>query len=123
MSIKVLTAGFIAASVGLNVYQFMTNRGLKEILSANGISTEDKCAILRKAAEGLEDDLTNIKANLNTLIDDITSGKVKSADIGERVMDIYRKASKEAPAAEVVEKPADAEVDDVTDPAKPATDK
>ena len=126
MSMKVIAAAIAAGSVGLNVYQFMTNRGLKAILASHGISTEDKCAILRKAAASLEDDLSNIKANLNTLIDDITSGKVAAADIGERVMDIYRKASKEAPVKEAVKDAVDTAaeaVKDAVDTVTPTADK
>lgn len=103
MSLKIIFCAITAVSIGANAYQFLTNRGLKKMLADSGVSTENKCAILKKAVEGLEGDLTSLKADLNTLIDDITAGKVAPADIGDRVMDIYRKASKEKEAA----KPAD----------------
>ncbi|MNX82308.1 hypothetical protein D3C86_1140330 [compost metagenome] len=95
MSLKIVVCGIAAISIGANAYQFLTNRGLKKMLADVGVSTEDKCAILKKAVADLEGDLTNIKGDLNTLIDDITAGKVAPADIGERVMEVYRKASKE----------------------------
>lgn len=126
MSLKVASTLFVAASVGLNVYQYMTNRGLKAILSSNGISTDDKCEILRKAVSSLEDDLSSLKSDLNELIDGITSGKVPASDIAERVMDIYRKASKEAPVAEAVKDVVDATADaakDAVDAVAPSTDK
>lgn len=106
MSLKIAFCAIAAASIGANVYQFMTNRGLTKMLNESGVSTENKCAILKKAVEGLEGDLTSLKADLNTLIDDITAGKVAPADIGDRVMDIYRKASKEKEAAKPAEGPA-----------------
>lgn len=103
MSLKIAVCAIAAVSLGANAYQFLTNRGLKKMLDDSGVATDNKCAILKKAVEGLEDDLTSLKADLNALIDDITAGKVAPADIGERVMEVYRKASKEKADA----KPAD----------------
>lgn len=100
MSLKIAVCAIAAVSLGANAYQYLTNRGLKKMLADSGVSTDDKCAILRKAVSELEGDLSSLKADLNTLIDDITAGKVAPADIGERVMEVYRKASKEAPKAE-----------------------
>jgi hypothetical protein len=118
MSLKIAFAAVAAVSVGANVYQFLTNRGLKTMLAEKGISTSDQCAILKKAVDGLEGDLSSLKGDLNTLIDDITAGKIAPADIGERVMDIYRKASKEAqPAPE-----AAADAAPKSDEAAPASD-
>jgi DNA-binding transcriptional regulator YbjK len=95
MSLKIAVCALAAVSLGANAYQYLTNRGLKKMLNDSGISTENKCAILKKAVSELEGDLSALKADLNTLIDDITAGKVAPADIGERVMEVYRKASKE----------------------------
>lgn len=106
MSLKIAVCAFAAVSLGANAYQFLTNRGLKKMLSEAGVSTENKCAILKKAVEGLEGDLTSLKADLNSLIDDITAGKVAPADIGERVMEVYRKASKEKEEAKPAQGPA-----------------
>lgn len=98
---KVIIAAVASLSVGLNAYLWFQNRGLKVMLRDAGKSTEDKCAILKKAADSLTDDLGSLKKDLNDLIDDITAGKVPGDSIAERVMSIYRKASEQPkPAAE-----------------------
>lgn len=106
MSLKAIVCAVAAVSLGANAYQFLTNLGLKKMLNDSGVSTDNKCAILRKAVDELEGDLTSLKSDLNALIDDITAGKVAPADIGERVMDVYRKASKEKAAEPTPEAPA-----------------
>jgi hypothetical protein len=106
MSLKIAVCAIAAVSLGANAYQFLTNRGLKKMLNDSGVSTANKCEILKKAVEGLEGDLSSLKADLNTLIDDITAGKVAPNDIGERVMNIYRKASKDKEEAKPAEGPA-----------------
>jgi DNA-binding transcriptional regulator YbjK len=108
MSLKIAFCAIAAVSLGANAYQYLTNRGLKKMLNDSGISTESKCAILKKAVADLEGDLTSLKADLNVLIDDITSGKISAADIGERVMEVYRKASKEKEAAKAADADAKA---------------
>lgn len=123
MSLKIILAAVAAVSVGGNVYQFLSNRGLKQILAEKGISTSDQCAILKKAVEGLEGDLTSLKSDLNALIDDITAGKIAPADIGERVMDIYRKASKEVEQAAEAAADAAPKSDEVLTPEKPDAEK
>lgn len=128
MSLKIAVAAVAAVSLGANAYQFLTNRGLKQMLADKGVSTDDQCAILKKAVAGLEGDLTSLKGDLNSLIDDITAGKIAPADIGERVMDIYRKASKEVEqaaeaAADAVTKSAEAPTAPDADAAKPTSTK
>lgn len=98
---KAIFAAVASISVGVNAYLWFQNRGLKVMLRDAGKSTEDKCAILKKAADSLTEDLGALKKDLNELIDDITAGKVPGNDIAERVMAIYRKASEQPkPAAE-----------------------
>jgi len=106
MSLKIIVSAIAAISVGANAYQFLTNRGLTKMLNDKGVSTDNKCEILKKAVSSLEGDLSSLKEDLNTLIDDITAGKVAPAVIGERVMEIYRKASKEKATAEPTEVPS-----------------
>jgi len=113
MLARTLIAGVAAASVGLNVYQWFTNRGLKVMLRDAGVSTEDKCKILKKAMDQMTGEYDTLKKGLGDLIDDITAGKIPNDQIGERVLDLYRKASKadakptqEAPKDDAPETPA-----------------
>lgn len=129
MSLKIAVCAIAAISLGANAYQYLTNRGLKKMLNDSGVSTDSKCAILKKAVADLEGDLTSLKADLNVLIDDITAGKVAPADIGERVMEVYRKASKEKEATAPIDpdakapeapKSAEAAAADIPNTEKPA---
>jgi hypothetical protein len=102
---KIAVAGLAAVSIGLNVYQYMNNRGLKLLLATKGVSTVDQCDILKRAVSELEGEVSGLKAELNLLIDDITAGKVAPNDVPERIMNIYRKASKAPEGAAPAESP------------------
>lgn len=110
MFAKTVFVGLAAISVGANVYQFLTNRGLKKMLSDAGVSTEDKCKVLKKAMEELDGQYTGLKKSLGDLIDEISAGTVPNDKIMDRLMELYRQAQKEAPAAdEAAPKSNDAE--------------
>jgi regulator of replication initiation timing len=100
MFAKTVFVGLAAISVGANVYQFLTNRGLNKMLKDAGVSTEDKCKVLKKAMEDLDGQYTGLKKSLGDLIDEVAAGKVPNEQIGDRLMELYRAAHKEAPAAD-----------------------
>lgn len=94
MFAKTVFVGLAAVSVGANVYQFLTNRGLKKMLGDAGVSTEDKCKVLKKAIEELNGEYDGLKKSVGDLIDEMTAGKVPAEQVLDRLMELYRAASK-----------------------------
>lgn len=120
---KSVFVGLAAVSVGANVYQFLSNRGLKKILKDNHISGAQQCDVLRKAAEDLGEEYGALKKSIGDLVDEIAAGTVATDKVADRLMELYRNASKP------VDKPAEAPKSDAQPeapapaPEKPADQK